>query len=243
MGQHRLIYGDEIIPYSICRISGRKEKIAIHINPDGTVQVDAPQEASMNDIYTALSNRARWVYDHLVRIKEQNYYVLPRHYVSGESHFYLGKQFPLKIYQVKKKLPDVKLIRGRLQIRTLKKEPQIIRPLLMDWYRAKAGILFHRRLADITSTMPWQQNNLPPIRLMEMKKQWGSCSPKGTILLNPQLVKAPRECVDYVICHELCHLQEHNHSKRFYRLMDKIMPEWQAVKGKLDGMAGLILNV
>ncbi len=75
-----------------------------------------------------------------------------------------------------------------------------------------------------------------------MKTQWGSCSPAGTILLNPHLVKAPRECIDYVISHELCHLKEHNHSPRYYRLLAKIMPSWEAVKTRLDGMAELLLN-
>jgi len=75
-----------------------------------------------------------------------------------------------------------------------------------------------------------------------MKTQWGSCSPTGAILLNPHLVKAPRECIDYVISHELCHLKEHNHSPRYYRLLSKIMPRWEVVKARLDGMAELLLN-
>jgi hypothetical protein len=75
-----------------------------------------------------------------------------------------------------------------------------------------------------------------------MQKQWGSCSPQGHILLNPHLVKAPRECIDYVIIHELCHLKEHNHSPEFYRLLCLQMPDWKQVKAKLDGMAELLLN-
>jgi len=75
-----------------------------------------------------------------------------------------------------------------------------------------------------------------------MRTQWGSCSPGGVILLNPHLVKAPRQCIDYVISHELCHLQEHNHSRRYYRLLGKIMPSWEGVKARLDGMAELLLN-
>jgi predicted metal-dependent hydrolase len=63
------------------------------------------------------------------------------------------------------------------------------------------------------------------------------------IALNPHLVKAPRECVDYVICHELCHLRELNHSPRFYRLLDQMLPGWQLTKVKLDGMANIMLNV
>lgn len=69
---------------------------------------------------------------------------------------------------------------------------------------------------------------------------WGSCSASGKITLNPQLVKAPRDCIDYVILHECCHLMEHNHSERFYRLMGQVMPEWEDVKKRLDGLVGRI---
>ena len=77
---------------------------------------------------------------------------------------------------------------------------------------------------------------------MSMRKQWGSCSPQGVILVNPHLVKAPRDCIDYVITHELCHLREHNHSPRYYRLLREIMPEWEMHTAILDGMAELLLN-
>ncbi|MGP5314724.1 M48 metallopeptidase family protein [Psychrobacter faecalis] len=82
----------------------------------------------------------------------------------------------------------------------------------------------------------------PSIKLMVMKKQWGSCSTKGNLILNPHLVKAPRECIDYVILHELCHIAEYNHSERFWRLLTQVMPNWKEVKARLDGIAELYLN-
>jgi hypothetical protein len=75
-----------------------------------------------------------------------------------------------------------------------------------------------------------------------MKTQWGSCSPKGELLLNPLLVKAPGHCVDYVIFHELCHLKEHNHSQRFYELLGGLLPDWEKRKAELDGLAEQLLN-
>ena len=75
------------------------------------------------------------------------------------------------------------------------------------------------------------------MRLQAMRVQWGSCSPTGRITLHPGLVRAPRECIDYVVLHELCHLASHDHSPRFYRLLDRHLPGWKAVKQRLDGMA------
>jgi len=72
--------------------------------------------------------------------------------------------------------------------------------------------------------------------------KWGSCSPKGNLMLNLHLVKAPKECIDYVILHELCHIAEHNHGDKFWRLLGQVMPHWKEVKVKLDGMADLYLN-
>jgi predicted metal-dependent hydrolase len=61
--------------------------------------------------------------------------------------------------------------------------------------------------------------------------------------VNPHLVKASRECVDYVLLHELCHLREHNHGKRFFRILDAHMPGWRATKEKLDNLAEVVLNI
>ena len=74
------------------------------------------------------------------------------------------------------------------------------------------------------------------------QKQWGSDSTRGTLMLNPHLIKAPKECIDYVILHELCHIAEYNHSDRFWRLLASVMANWKEVKTKLDGMAELYLN-
>lgn len=67
-----------------------------------------------------------------------------------------------------------------------------------------------------------------------MEKRWGSCTNDGLILLNPELVAAPIDCIDYVIIHELCHLKEHSHNQRFYNLLSKILPDYTKSKKKLD---------
>jgi hypothetical protein len=89
--------------------------------------------------------------------------------------------------------------------------------------------------------LPWTKTT-PNWRIMDMQTQWGSCSPEGAVLLNPHLVKAPTKAIDYVILHELCHLEEHNHSPRFYGLLDRFMPEWRVVvKARLDSIAAQFL--
>lgn len=113
--------------------------------------------------------------------------------------------------------------------------------MLDEWYKARAKETFDKRLTAMLEQALWI-SECPSIRVLTMKTQWGSCSPKGLITLNPHLVKAPRECIDYVILHELCHIAEHNHSERFYRLMGQVIPNWEKTKEKLDGMAFEILS-
>ena len=103
-----------------------------------------------------------------------------------------------------------------------------------------APTFFQRRLDLLIPQTLWVSER-PPIRLRAMQTQWGNCSAKGCLTLNPWLVKASSECIDYVLLHELCHVAEHNHSEEFYRLMGQVMPGWEKVKKRLDGMAGMLL--
>ena len=230
-----LHYGNERISCKLFYPPTLKKKIAVHIHPDGSVQVDAPSNLPTADIKRAVYKRARWIYNHRLQTLKHRSHVLHRYYVSGESHFYLGRQYVLKIIKVKKQPASVKLLRGQLQIRTRDTRPANVKRLLVQWHRKHAAVVFDKRLGTICSGIPWLKQ-IPEWKLLEMKKQWGSCS------LNPHLVKASRECIDYVIIHELCHLKIHNHSKAYYKLLGDLMPEWKSVKSRLDGMAEIIFN-
>lgn len=130
---------------------------------------------------------------------------------------------------------------GYIQVFVHQRNPEAVRVALNDWYRGRARIVFGERLAAIASSLRWMRE-APPLRLQVMKVQWGSCSPGGRLTLNPHLVKVPRECIDYVLLHELCHLKEHNHSKSFYRLLERQLPQWRRKKERLDELAELVLN-
>lgn len=242
MQAHYFIYGEERIPYRVFTKPSLTDKVTIHVHPDGSVQVDAPPSKPLETVQQAVYKRARWIYNRLREIGRLNEPVLPRRYVSGESHFYLGRRHQLKVTVARGSESSVKLLQGRFQIITPGKSAHNVKKLLNAWYRQRANEVFERRINAILDSNRALKNISPSIRLMEMKRQWGSCSPKGTILLNPHLVKAPLECIDYVITHELIHTLEHNHSARFYQLLNKAIPGWEPVKYKLDNMAAVILT-
>lgn len=217
-------------------------KIAIKVYPDCRVLVAAPEAANDEEVLAAAQKRSRWIYQQLREFRQQNEQLTPRQYISGESHLYLGKQYLLKVNLQPNERQSVKLLRGKLEISVRQRDPERIKNLLADWYKERAREVFARRLTGLLEKTLWV-TEVPPLHLLSMQTQWGSCSPKGRISLNPHLVKAPSDCIDYVILHELCHLVEHNHSERFYRLLNQVMPEWKAIKQRLDAMAARILLV
>lgn len=236
-----ITYGDERIGFSIQFVPKPTRRVSIHVHPDGSIHVDAPSDSDVAEVVAAVRGRARWIWQRLCAYRDRTRHVLPREYVSGETHFYLGKRYVLKVIQHPTASQSVKLLRGRLEVRTRSRDAGKVRALLDGWYRERAEAVFARRLSECVAKVRWLKAD-PGFRLLTMKTQWGSCSPKGELLLNPLLVKAPGQCVDYVIFHELCHLNEHNHSPRFYRLLGALVPDWERRKTELDELAEHILN-
>lgn len=236
------VYGeDRIEVLRLVRAEGIG-RVLIKVHPDCQVVVSAPPMASDEEVLDALRKRGRWIHEQLREFRKQQEHVTPRAYVSGESHYYLGKQHLLKVIEVPDEVQGVKLLRGKLEVLTRQKSPFKVKQLLNDWYKARAKEVFSKRLDAMLAQALWVSET-PPIRVLTMQTQWGSCSSSGRLTLNPHLVKAPRECIDYVILHELCHIAEHNHSERFYRLMKQVMPNWEATKARLDGLANVLLAV
>lgn len=243
MGERSMsfIYGDERITFERKPRPLVNGRILIKVHPDCRVVVSAPQDTDDQQVLNAVEKRGRWIYQQLRDFRKQLEYVTPRQYISGESHYYLGKQHMLKVIVAPSDVQGVKMLRGKLEVTVRHKSAEKVLQLLTDWYKARAREVFARRLTAMLDQALWV-SDLPPLRILTMQTQWGSCSPNGKVTLNPNLVKAPRECIDYVILHELCHLAEHNHSERFYRLMRQVMPDWEKTKKRLDGMVGMIMT-
>jgi len=232
-------YGDKTYEYSVHLLATRKKTVSIRVLPDASVEVKAPTNITPKRIVAVMAKRARWVVRHIEQMRQHRSLILPREYISGETHFYLGCRYMLKVVQ--SDIDRVKLIRGSFIIECGEAHVEYVKELLDSWYKEHARQVFERRLIVMAANIEWL-NQTPPISVRHMKKQWGSCSSLGRVSLNWNLVKAPMECIDYVITHELCHLREHNHSKKFYALLDRHALGWKPIKTKLDGMAELLLN-
>lgn len=235
--QHRVAYGSEEIVFNLRRQPSRVvPRIAIHVEPDGRVQVDAPSVAALTEVLAAVRKRARWICQHVRAANERMDQVLRREYVSGESLHYMGRRYRLKVIVDSAASVEARMRGAFITVAVQQHDSVKIRSVLDVWYRQRARDVFAQRLPVIAGPLQWV-HELPLVRLQFMKRQWGSCSPLGRITLNPWLVSAPREAIDYVLLHEVCHLKHHNHSRAFYATLDRHMPNWQKIKERLDERA------
>ncbi|MVF12336.1 M48 family metallopeptidase [Ketobacter sp. MCCC 1A13808] len=235
-------YGEHLISFMRVTRKSDSHRILIKVHPDCRVIVSSPVDANNEEVLSAVKKRGRWIYEQLRDFRKQLEFSTPRQYISGESHYYLGKQYLLKVIEAPEQAQGVKLLRGKLEVSVRTKSTEKVKELLTEWYKVRAKEIFAKRLEAMLEQTLWVDER-PPLRILTMQTQWGSCSPNGRITLNPHLVKAPRECIDYVILHELCHIAEHNHSERFYRLMGQVMPNWDRIKHRLDSLANHTISI
>jgi len=229
---HEISFGSGGIRFDLSFKPRKRLRISVH--PDKTVSVVAPVGKSLEEVLEVVRKRTPWILKQLQYFERFHPLPLPKRFVAGETHYYLGRQYRLKIQEGSQE--DVKLKGSFFWVTSREKgDSGRVERLLRRWYREHARSLFERRLAEcFEESRVLLGKPLPALRLRRMKRRWGSCSRKGEVLLNTELIKAPLRCVDYVIIHELCHLKYPNHSKGFYRLLSNLMPDWKRWKKRLE---------
>ena len=212
-----------------------RKTLAIHVHPDLSVTVDAPIGSKLAAIRDKVLKRASWIRK---TKREFELYLpkpAPRQYVSGESHRYLGRQYRIKVRKARS--DGIRCYRGYFDIQCkAQPNPATVRRLLEEWYWEKACEVFEKRFQLCLKKVSGRGITRPPLLIRRSKTRWGSCTKTGKIILNIELIKAPTECIDYVILHELCHLKEHHHGPRFWALLQKILPNYQSLRERLNRM-------
>lgn len=232
MEERSVQYGNTTLWYRLVRSDRRTLGFVIH--PDTRVELRAPWGADVKQVDELVLRRAAWIQ------RQQDYFKTflpvtpPRDYVSGETHLYLGKQYRLKIHATTA-LECVKLSGGRIHVHAHHpKDPRYVSGLLAGWYRVKATVRFEQALDQALPLFSKYRLQRPSIIIRRMANRWGSKTPKGRIMLNPELIKAPGRCIDYVVVHELCHLVHPDHSAKYYALLERVMPDWKRWKARLE---------
>jgi predicted metal-dependent hydrolase len=221
-------FGSRTIDFRL-EFSNRKS-LGITVTPEMDVLVKAPTDTSIEKVKEKIRKKASWI------IKQQSFFLSfqprtpTRKYVGGETHLYLGRQYRLQIIIGKEE--SVKL-KGKF-IEVTAKEKAKAKDLLNDWYLQHAKTKFYDIAHPLIDKFKKYKVEPSSIVLRNMSTRWGSCTPKGKIILNPELIRAPKGCIEYVIIHELCHLIHHDHTQNFIDLQTKEMRDWEKWKGKLE---------
>ncbi|MDZ4288446.1 MAG: SprT family zinc-dependent metalloprotease [Prosthecobacter sp.] len=209
-----------------------RKTLALSVLPDGSLELVAPRTVSLSAILAKVEKRRNWINAQRRAFNEMNAFRPVHRYVNGATHRYLGRQYRLKIT---KGMPATVTLRGAyLHVRTLEPSETAIGQALQVWYRRHAQEQFGKRVSAWTEWCKNRRLPKPHFRLRSMHKRWGSAAPDGTIYLNPELIRAPSACVDYVIAHEICHLKHPDHGRQFWGLLQQLVPNWKLLKARLE---------
>lgn len=225
-----IAYGREAIVFDV--LHGKRKTLEIAVHPDQSVVVKAPLGSDSEEILRRVRRRAGWIRRQILYFEQFEPRTPPRRHVSGESHLYLGRKYRLKIR--KSHVRQVLLKNGHFYIQSPTSSPNHVQTLLEAWYWRKASICFHAVFHLCWEQFKHNDVAMPDLTIRKMKTRWGSLSTSGRLTLNLDLIKAPKECIEYVVIHEFCHLFYRKHDADFYGLLDRSLPDWVQRKHKLE---------
>jgi len=208
-----------------------RKTLGVSVLPDGSVHVRAPLGTERDQIERRLLARSDWIRRQMDYFQGFDPRSTPRSYVAGESHLFLGKSYRLKLSCEEQ---PVAIRDGWLMIPIPNPAPSTIKSILQKWYREEARRVFPPLLEHAWKRVAPPESTMPKLAIKTMTRRWGSLSNRGVLTLNIDLIRAPKSCIEYVICHELCHLEHADHSAAFFAHLSRSMPDWEKRKTRLE---------
>lgn len=234
MGESKSQPFDYIIKYS------NRKSLEINIMPPNQVIIRAPKKITHQQIDDLILRKSKWIIkklDEMHSVLEQRQEV---NFVDGETIMYLGEKYILSINQnMHLKSVEIDLKQDYISINAPSTQQAIIKQAVINWYKKQASKIIVERIAYYQPYINIKPNY---IRIKEQKKRWGSCSSKHNLNFNWKIIMAPIEVVDYLVVHEMSHLEYMNHSKMFWYKVQSILPDYKARK-KWLATNGLLLNI
>ncbi|MBK6660080.1 MAG: M48 family metallopeptidase [Proteobacteria bacterium] len=224
--------GDAGFVYELRR-SARRRSLSIEVHANLNVVVRAPLRFPQREIEQFIGARAPWVAAQLEHFRTLPRMPLVPTYADGATHYYLGLPHRLRLDPEAshgvQRCDDSLVIGGRAA-----RDGLAARAALDAWYRKRAEELFNTILAECHLHPRFQRYPCPALQIRAMRTRWGSLGTRRGMTLNLVLIQAPRECIEFVVMHELCHLRYHGHGKGFYKLLDGVCPDWRERKRLLE---------
>ena len=199
--------------------------------PMGRVRISAPKRMSLDTVRVFAISKIAWIKQQQTKLREQERET-PREYVERESHYVWGKRYLLKVIEVEA-APSVQMKHATLVLRVRPGTDRASREtVLAGWYRE----LLKAAVPPLIKT--WEPRLSVKVNgffVQQMKTKWGSCnSTAHTVRLNTELAKKPKDCLEYIVVHEMVHLLTPTHGPRFVALMDRCLPNWRDTRARLN---------
>jgi predicted metal-dependent hydrolase len=220
-------FGTSEIAYRIRR-SQRQKTAAIAVDPRNGVVVAAPKDTPMGRLDGIVRRKAAWILARLRAVGRLDGAPSPREFVSGESCLYLGRHYRLKV--VRCTANSARLAGKWLRVEAQASGTRGIRRAVERWYRARAEDRLPERVALLAGRVGV---SVPRVLVRDQPKRWGSCDARGGLRINWRIIQAPMRLVDYVLAHELAHLRERNHTRAFWSLIGKAIPDYDRRRDEL----------
>lgn len=209
-----------------------RRSVSIIISPEKGVTVRAPYRTSLKNIEKFVLQKSEWIRKHLVNHSGLTRINYGKKYTEGEIHLFGGIDYKLILTKSEKEF--VRQLEKIIEVgvRSIN-DSEKIKFLLERWYRLRALEILRHKVEVICYR--YRDYHFDPIAISvkPLKSRWGSCSSKGKITLNAELIKLEEKFADYVIIHELCHLKYHNHGREFYRLLEELVPDYKSIRKEL----------
>lgn len=212
----------------------KKDIKNVHLSvypPTGKVRISAPLRMNTDTIRVYAISRLQWIKQQQKKLRAQERET-PREYLDRESHYVWGKRYLLKVLE-QDAAPAVELKHFKMLLKVRPgsggEKRQVV---LEEWYRQQLKMTV---LPLIEKWQPLIGVKVERFFVQRMKTKWGSCNhDTGSIRLNTELAKKPRECLEYIVVHEMTHLVEPTHNGRFIALIDQFMPRWKYYRDALN---------
>ena len=229
----RLVLGNRVVDYRLIRY--RCRSINMRIDHRGLI-VRAPRWVTLRDIESALGERAEWIVKTLAQWRDGNRSSLPAEWHTGATLLYQGRSLTLLLVPGRRSSIAADLL-DLVVVHPAPADTAQVGAFIARWLKDQAlaqlttRVLHFARRLDVTP---------PSVKLSEARTQWGSCSHRGTIRLSWRLVQLPSGLADYVVAHEVAHLAELNHSRRFWALVEVLLPGHADARRELDALTPLL---
>lgn len=231
MSDKQISIGHKIYNYEL--LLSERKTATIYVSNAAKITVKAPLHVNLERIESFIRKKGKWLAQQLEEVEKYRQIPEQKNYLSGSSLLYLGRQYKV-IVKPAFEQEKVQLLKNRIIVFTKQNVQNDIHngSLVKLWYEQQRKRVFQERFELMASLFPEFKN--PRLVVTKMKNRWGSYRVNGTIVLNPDLIKASKQCIDYVLCHEFCHHFSKRHNADFYKKLNEKMPDWQQVKEKLE---------